>query len=222
MMSIKSRDTLFIWFGGVIAESISEITIQSMQSEFGVSGFAQYRSEINHLADEVSLGVRSTHSFCDSVIKITNSTLDSNTMNSFITDKASLNQPVMNLINSIPDKYEKWLVSDYPETWFHEIASREDLHSSFPSDQTIFTSRGDLEKMVPDVFDYIARASNHSLDECVLIDSVSSRAVKAVRHGLSAIIYVYPDRLEHELALRGMLETEEEVLHPETSRRVDI
>ena len=76
--------------------------------------------------------------------------------------------------------------------------------------------------MIPNVFDYITLASGHSLDECVLIDSVSSRAVKAVRHGLSSIIYVYPDRLEHEFALRGMLETEEEILHPETSKRVDI
>lgn len=174
------------------------------------------------LADELSLGLRSTHSYCERVIKITNSDLDVYTLEELIPRRASLNKPVVNLINSIPDKYEKWLIADYPEPWFRDITSREGLSSQFPTDRTIFTWQGGLEELIPDVFDLIARTSDHSLDECVLIDSVSSRAVEAVRHGLSAIIYVYPDRLEHEFALRGILETEEEVLHPDTSRRADI
>jgi hypothetical protein len=174
------------------------------------------------MADELSLGLRSTRSYCESVIKITSSNLDVITLDELIPRRASLNEPVMNLINSIPEKYEKWLVSDYPESWYQDIASRVDLSSQFPTNRTIFTSQGSLEEMVPGVFDYIVRASDHSIDECVLIDSVSSRAVEAVRHGLSSIIYVYPDRLEHEFALRGILETEEEVLHPEISKRVEI
>lgn len=221
-MLITSRKTIFIWFGGVITALLSEITMQSLQPEFSIGRFIQQRCEIKKMADELSLGLRSTHSYCEDVIKITNSSLDVCTLEERVPARASLNKPVINLVNSIPDKYEKWLISDYPESWFQSITSRENLSLLFPTDRTIFIAQGDLENMVPKVFDYITRASGHSLDECVLIDSISSRAVEAVRHGLSAIIYVYPDRLEHEFALRGMLETEKEVLHPQTSRRVDI
>jgi len=222
MMSIKPRHTIFIWFGGVLTNTVTEITLQSLQSDQYASGFKLPRSEINKLADQLSLGMISPHSYCDGVIKITNSTLDIITLEELIPRRASLNKSVMNLINSVSGEYEKWLVSDYPESWYQEIASREDLSSMYPAERMIFTSQGDLEKMVPDVFDYLARASGHSLDRCVLIDSKSSRAVEAVRHGLSSIIYVYPDRLKHEFALRGILETEEEVLHPDISKRVDI
>lgn len=221
-MSIKSRDTILIWFGGVVTELISEITMQSLESELSVTRFAQQRCEILKLADELSLGLRSTHSYCERVIKTTNSRLDVYALEELIPAKISLNKPVINLINSIPEKYEIWLISDYPDPWFQDIVSREEFSSQFSADRTIFTSQGDLKKMVPEVFDYIIRASGHSLDECVLIDSVSSRAVAAVRHGLSSIIYVYPDKLDHEFALRGILKTEKEVLHPQTSRRVDI
>lgn len=222
MMSIRSRDTIFIWFGGVVTDLITEITMQSLQIEQNFNGSFRQRSEFNKLADELSLGLRSTHSYCDSVLKSTDSSLDVNTLDEMIPSKASLNKPIMYLIDSIPDKFEKWLISDYPESWFQEITSRTDLSSHFPIDRTIFTSQCDLKEMVPMVFTYIGRTSGHPLDECVLIDSISSRAVKAVRCGLSSIVYVYPERLEHELALRGILETEIEVLHPQTSRRVDI
>lgn len=221
-MSKKSRDTIFIWFGGVVSERISEITIKTLRSKQSDIGFSKLRSEIVKLADELSLGLLSTHSYCESVIKITKSDLDIDTLEELIPRWASLNKPVMKLLNSIPDKYEKWLVSDYPESWYQVIASRENLSSKYPAKRTIFVSQGDLREMVPRVFDYLARVSSRSLDECILIDSESSRAVAAVRYGLSSIIYVYPDRLEHEFALRGILETEEEVLHPDTSKRVDI
>lgn len=222
MMSIKSRDTLLIWFGGVVTESISEVTIASLTSDQSVSEFVRQRSEIKQLAEELSLGLKSTHSYCESVVHLTNSSLDVSALEQLILSRASLNKSVMNLFNSVPDKFEKWLVADYPESWFQVLTSRMGLSEQFPTDRTIFTSQGGLKTMVPEVFDYITSASGHSLDECVLIDSVSSRAVQAVRYGLSAIIYVYPERLEHELALRGILETQEEVLHPQTSRRVDI
>jgi hypothetical protein len=222
MMSSKSRDTLLIWFGGVVTELISEITIAGLKSEQSVRDFFKQRSEIKQLAEELSLGLRSTHSYCESVIQTTNSSLDVNALEPLILSRASLNKSVLNLFNSIPEKFEKWLISDYPESWFQILSSRMGLLEQFPLDQTIFTSQGGLAAMVPDVFDYITSASGHSLDECVLIDSISYRSVQAVRFGLSAIIYVYPERLEHELALRGILETQEEVLHPQTSRRVDI
>ena len=221
-MPLASRDTILIWFGGVITELLAEITIQSLQSVQGVSGFFPQRDEIKNLADELSLGLRSPHSYCEQLIKTTNSHLDAKSLEDLILSKASLNNPVINLINSIPDNFEKWLISDYPESWFQVISSGEDCLADFSRDRVIFTSEGDLDEMVPMVFDFATRASGHSLDECILIDSVSSRAVESVRHGLSAIIYVYPDKLEHEFALRGILKTEQEILHPPTSIRVDI
>jgi len=38
-MSLSSRVTILIWFGGVITELIAEITMQILQSELEVSVF---------------------------------------------------------------------------------------------------------------------------------------------------------------------------------------
>jgi hypothetical protein len=217
-----TRDALLIWFGGVITELLSEITVQSLQAVGGESGLFPLRSDLKRLAEELSLGVRSPHSYCEQVITTTNSQIDPNTLEELILSKASLNYPVINLIYSIPDKIETWLISDYPESWFKIISSKDERLSKFSRERVIFTSQGGLEQMVPMVFNFASQASGHSIQECIIIDSISSRAVAAVRYGLSAIIYVYPEKLEHEFALRGILEIEQEVLHPKTSRRVDI
>ena len=222
MMSKHSGNSIFVWVGGVITEKISEITMQILRSKQGFEGTTLQRSEITKLADELSLGLVSTNAFCKGVIRATNSDLDEETLEDLIPRNATLNTPVIDLVSSISRNYEKWLISDYPESWFQKISSRLDLSSQYPNERIIFVSHGGLKKIVPDVFDYISLISQRSLDECLLIDSMYSRAVGAVRHGLSSIIYVYPERLEHEFALRGILETDVEVLHPETSRRVDI
>jgi hypothetical protein len=221
-MSLSSRDTILIWFGGVITELVAEITLQSLQSGRDIRGFFPQRVELKQLADELSLGLISPLSYCERVIKTTNSRIDAKTLEELILGGAALNNTVINLIDSIPDKFEKWLISDYPESWFQVISSREDYLAKFSRDRIIFTTQSKLKDMVPLIFNFVVQASGHSLEECILIDSISSRAVEAVRQGLSAIIYVYPDKLEHEFALRGILKTEQEVLHPQSSSRVDL
>ena len=222
MMSIKSRNSIFIWFGGVVTNTIPELTMQSLQLAPSMDEYKQKRIEINELADKLTLGIISYQSYCEGAIKVTQSSLATDTLEDLIISGAAIDLPLLDLINSISGKYGKWLISDYPEEWYQKIAPRTELTSYFSSDHTIFTKNGGLERLVPGVFDYLAKASSHLLDECILIDSKSSRAVKAVRHGLSAIIYVYPERLEHEFALRGIFETNVEVLHPQTSKRVEI
>jgi len=142
--------------------------------------------------------VSSPQSFSEHVIKTTNSHFDAKTLDELILNRTSLNDPVLNLINSIPDKFGKLLISDYPESWFQVISSMEDRLAKFSRDRVIFSTQGNLEEMVPLFFNFVTRVSGHSLDECILIDSVSSRAMGAVRHGLSAITYEYPDKLKHE------------------------
>lgn len=217
-----SRNTIFVWFGGVVTNTIPELTMQSLRLAPSTDEYKQKTGEINDLADKLSLGIISSQSYCESVIYYSHASLDINTLEDLITNSASLNSPCLDLINSIPGNFEKWLISDFPEEWFQKIASRTELSAYFSSDQTIFTIKGGFERMVPGVFDYLAKVSGKTLDECILIDSKSSRAVKAVRYGLSAIIYVYPERLEHEFALRGIFETNVEVLHPQISKRVEI
>jgi hypothetical protein len=47
-------------------------------------------------------------------------------------------------------------------------------------------------------------------------------AVEAVRHQLASIVYVYPQRLVHELALQKILLLDADVMHPTSSDRIAI
>lgn len=133
---------------------------------------------------------------------------------------ASLNQPAIDLIAKIPQEYERWLVVDYPADWYRELSGRWGLQDIFPLRQTIYISGLKLTRLVPEIFYRLPSCASRRMDECLVIDPISKRAVAAMRHGMASIIYVYPDRLKHELALQGILPTDMDVMHPTSSERV--
>jgi hypothetical protein len=74
--------------------------------------------------------------------------------------------------------------------------------------------------MTPDIFYHLPQKAGRRMDDCIVIDANSARAVQSMKVGLASIIYVYPQRLKLELALQEIWRTDADVMHPTSSERV--
>ena len=217
---MKTYNAIYFWFGGVLTDTVSGRTKAVLSPGSGGRKSGDLIKAIRKPAEMLSLGKINILEYCHQSIDICASNITAAELAHQITDTASINQTVVDLVSKIPEAYARWLVVDYPPDWFEDLSKRWDIESIFPRNQLIFTSDLNLPRMVPEIFYRLPSAAGLAMDDCMVIDPVTARATAAMRHGLAAIIYVYPERLKHELALQGIWQTDEDVMHPTSSERV--
>ncbi len=217
---MKIYSAIFFWFGGVITGTVSERTRAVLSPGSGGQESVGLMKAIREPAEMLSLGKIKALDYCQQAIDICGSNITAAELARKITDTAAINQTVVDLIAKIPKIYARWLVVDYPPDWFEDLSKQWDIEAIFPRTQCIFTSDLKLPRMVPEFFYHLPSAAGLAMNDCMIIDPVTPRATAAMRHGLAAIIYVYPERLKHELALQGIWQTDEDVMHPTSSERV--
>lgn len=213
---------IFFWLGGVLTDPIEEVTLDALAPKAVLKVSHATKLKLRQLAEQLSLGRISPSDYCQRALQMSKLKLDAGELEGRIIEKVALRPPVMDLLAAIPPTYERWLLSQYPMQWFSTFSRRMALSDHFPHERTMYISEIGLERIVPDLFSALPKIADCTVNECLMIDGMSARAVAAVRHGLASIIYIYPERLKHELALQGILKTASEVLHPHASERVNI
>jgi len=213
---------IFFWLGGVLTDTIPELTRAALFPEAGGHEAVKMQQQIRDLIEDLSLGKITSKEYCEQAIARCESSMTVSSLNRLIIDTASLQQSVADMVVEILEASERWLIVDFPVDWFSELANRLKIYSLFPENRAIFTAELKIKRMVPDIFYHLSPKAGRAMDDCIVIDPVSARAVEAMKHGLATIIYVYPERLKHELAMQGLWQTDAEVLHPTSSERVKI
>lgn len=219
---MKIYDAVLFWFGGVLTETVAELTLGELMPGAKGHEALKTRQRIRELAEELSLGRIAASDYCQQTIALCEADVEASELNSRIIESASLRQPIAELIERMPASYELWLIVDCPVDWYRALSQRWKMHSLFSEERTVATSKLKLSRMVPEIFYHLPAIANRSMDECITIDACSARAVESMEHGLASIIYVYPERLKLELALQGIWQTEADVMHPTSSERVEI
>jgi len=219
---MKIYNVIFCWLGGVLTDTVAELTVAQLVPQAGGHQALQTRQIIRRLAEELSLGRLALSGYCEQAIASCGARISPALLERGIVESASLCTPVAELIAEIPAVYERWLIVDYPPDWYEEITERLGTQSLFPEDRIVATSALNLSRMVPEIFYHLPGCAGRSMEECITIDALSARAVESMRHGLASIIYVYPERLKLELALQGIYATDADVMHPTSSERAKI
>lgn len=211
--------TILFWFGGVLSQAIAEATLQYVFPNNSFIGKLNERNQIKQLADDLTLGLLSQKEYCQKVIECSNLDITSQALETEILKACLLREPLITLMNELSPSFDLWMISDYPSAWFEDILLKEPLLNQIVGNRIIFVPELKLKRMVPDIFYHVTQRADSQMNECLVVDGVSARAVEAVKHGLQTTIYVYQERLEHELALRKILKLGE-VLHPTASQRI--
>ena len=219
---MKSYRAILFWFGGVLTDSLAERTRAELAPGVRGSAAVSIRKQLRGLSGELALGNCTPQDYCQQAVLACQSDLAASELAARITASAEINAPVTDLVEKIAASHECWLVVDYPASWYRELAERWKLSSIFPENRVVYTPDLKLLRMTPEIFYLLPQQVNQVMADCLVIDPVSSRAVEAMRHGLATIIYVYPARLKHELALQGIWQTEDNVMHPAASERVSL
>jgi len=213
-------NTLLFWLGGVLTESIAELTIGALKPGFGPNERLQWKPAIDPLAVDLILGLIEPGDYCKSVIWACSGKIAREELEARILVRARVRTDVLSVIRRIPAGYEKWLISDFPPPWFAELSDRALIAEIFSPDRMVYTSQLGIKRLNPDIYSSVPAAAKHKMNECIMVDGGSRRAVEGIKRGLVSIIYVYPAQLAHELALQKIIAGEVEVMHPSSSERV--
>jgi hypothetical protein len=218
----KIYKTVFFWLGGVLTQTVAELTVAQLVPEAEGHDALKTSQRIRGLAEELALGKLASSDYCEQTVAHCEARVKPSLLKRRIVESVSLCEPIMELMAEMPAMYERWLIVDYPLDWYQDISERLEIPSLFSEDRIVVTSALNLSRMVPEIFYHLPPCAGRSMDECITIDALCARAVESMRHGLASIIYVYPERLKLELALQGIYQTEADVMHPTSSERARI
>jgi hypothetical protein len=208
---------IFFWLSGVYTQPLLALLAQSLSQACGrpVNPLAlpNYAAQVEWL----SLGKMDDLAFCQALGKAVGAKNSPAALRDRILEGVIPNQGVSEISMLLPKTMQRWLVVDLPAKWFQHIEGLLGLHTCFSPDRRIFLPSSYLERLIPDVFDHLAIRAQLPLQECLLIDASTRRAVKALNHGLHAEIYVDNRRLERALVLRRLIDRPQPVHKPATT-----
>lgn len=214
--------TILFWFGGVLTENLVDLALSIVMPGARGQDFVRYRKMLEPHTLALIRGTQKPHVYCQNIVHEFESELNANQFEDSLIKGIHLHTDVVNIIQEIPEEYSRWLISDYPLKWYEVVSNSLDSPKLFPSNRVIFTADIKSADVQSQIYDHLPIFVGQSMSNCLIIDSNSARAVRGVKRGLASIIYVYPQRLKHELALQKILQAESEVMHPNYSERVEL
>jgi hypothetical protein len=202
---MKPLQAVFFWFGGVLVQPLPDLLLQEIFGQPIESVKPQTRLDLRALAQDLAIGRIDSRGYCQEAIRICQSDLREEDLATGVIRDCVLQASILEAIDRLPVRYERWLIVDYPQDWFYPIDDRMSLLTRFPDEYILFTSNCGLTRFVPDIFYQIIQRSNLPMEECMIVDGVTARAIEAVRHGLSSTIFVDARRLERDFELRKLI-----------------
>lgn len=111
-----------------------------------------------------------------------------------------LNQETLDVLASLPKTYRQFLLCDLPG------GPPRGVGALYPSDHILQLSQMGMPRLIPDIFERMARQTGFPLIECLFMDADPKRAVQTIRYRTSVEWVVNPWRLRRAFVLRRMLD----------------
>ncbi|MDD5371189.1 MAG: hypothetical protein PHQ40_19070 [Anaerolineaceae bacterium] len=193
---------IFFWMGGVLTQSIESLLRSALAAcgrpetnPFSAPGFASN-------CERLALGQLDDLTFCQAVCEISGAKSSPAKFRETVIATFSPLPGVTQAVQRLPDTIQRWLIIDYPRSWFDQVCERLLIQPCFPPERLLFLQDSRLNRLAPDVFDFLAQRSKFRADQCLVVDSNSHRAVAALDHGFPAAIFAGSDRLVREFIMR--------------------
>jgi FMN phosphatase YigB (HAD superfamily) len=205
---------IFFWLSGVIPPSFQTILSRAL-ADLGKSGVnLPGLVEIQQAWDGLVLGKIDEHDFCQKVVEITKLEAEPAILREKLLAEISPNPQVIQTIKLLPEKYDLWLLVEIPRSWFERVSERLEVGECFSVERTFFLSESGLTRLVPEIFYHLPNTIHLPMQECLIIDANSKRAVQALNHGLPAALFTGAKQLEREFTMRYFIEKPQPVHKP--------
>ena len=197
---------IFFWLSGVYTQPLLALLAQALSQGCGhpVNPLAlpDYAAQVEGLITGKIAGP----AFCQALGESVGSKDSPAALRDRILGGIIPNPGAIEVTRSLPEAIQRWLVVDLPRDWFERIAGQLRVDTCFAPEQKIFLPTSRLPRLIPDVFYLMAFQARLSMQECMLIDASTRRAVQALNHGLSTELYVDNRRLERMFIMRKFID----------------
>ncbi|HEY3345409.1 MAG TPA: hypothetical protein VGJ97_10795 [Anaerolineaceae bacterium] len=193
---------VFFWMGGVVTQAIEPLLSQALAvcGHPGMNLLA--RPGFAEVCADLALGRRAGLDFCGDICALAGADCPAEELDAALISAFAPAAGVINTIDRLPPVYQRWLIVDIPREWYEPICERLCIQPAFPEGQVIFLPESGLPRLLPDVFDFLAARAQLRMDQCLVLDRSSHRAVAALDHGFPSAIFVDARRLAREFVLR--------------------
>ena len=196
--------TLSFWLGGVLCESIVEITLKAG----GVGDIANLDIEVylalEVLREELALGWIDKQAYCQKFSEHLHDQLTADSLDEQIKEAFNVRSEVLEVIEALPDEYQFWVICDFPKAWFSVLEKRLYQCARLNKNNLIFTAEQHLEKLTPDIYTTLIQQVREPKEAVLTIDGDTRRAVSAVTNGFNTALFVDASHLQREFSLRRM------------------
>jgi len=208
---------IFFWLSGVYTQPLLALLAQALSQGSGhpVNPLAlpDYAAQVEGLITGKIAGP----AFCQALGESVGSKDSPAALRDRILDGIIPNPGAIEVTRLLPDHLQRWLVVDLPRDWFERIVVQLGVEACFTPEQTIYLPASRLPRLIPEVFYLLSFQAQLSMQECLLIDASSRRAVQALNHGLSTELYVDNRRLERMFVMRKFIDRPHPVHKPATT-----
>lgn len=202
---MREVNAVVFWLGGVVATSIHEETMRALYPEAEPGSHSTLFHMLREQAEQLGVGRISPLDYCGRALEISTGSGSAEQLEARILASLQPSAGVLGVMGNLPVGCQRWLASDYPTGWLQILLVNHGLEEWFPTDRVVEIARLGLKRMVPEVFAEILRCVRQSRETVMLVDADATRAVAAVREGVSATVYVEPRRLLRDFALRKLV-----------------
>ena len=116
--------------------------------------------------------------------------------------RVKINPEMVELIESLHEKYKTVLLSNAMEEWLEKILAKNDLFRLF--DTTVISAKEKIAKPSAEIFRLALSRAGVSADEAVFIDDNRKNTDGAMTAGIDGIVFTGVTALKDELAAHGI------------------
>jgi len=211
---MRERRSIIFWMGGVITQSLLEVTTQVIEARSKKNVNLLALPRFQELCEQFTLGKIDDLQFFTEIISHGKFGLDPATIPSQAIEVLKPEPRTLAAIGLLPPKYQRWLLCEYPRSWYEQIAKKYGMESYFPSDHVIILPDSGLEQIAPKIFDFLPVRVGDTLENCLYFDKDPKRVIAAINRMFPAVIYVDPSRLEREFVMRNFIDRNQPVHTP--------
>jgi hypothetical protein len=202
---VNRAECIFFWQGGVISGEFDKLIFSAINQLYSDVNISPFNQDFLATVEKLSLGEIGFDDFCISLSETLKVDINPKNLKNQISKRIILYSDVLEVAKELIVSHEIWMISDFTPEFQAAIHKNSNLKEVFNTDNTILCSSAKLTRTVPDIFFRSTAISRHPMENCMLVDNNSQRAVTALRMGLSSIIFVDVSRFRRELVLRKIL-----------------
>ncbi len=211
---MRERRSIIFWMGGVVTQSLLEVSTSVME-EMGQRGINLLAvPNFQQLTERFVLGKIDDLQFFKEITAGGKIDLDAAEILSAVKETLKPEPRTLAAISLLPPKYQRWLVCEFPISWYEQVDNKFGMADYFPTDHVLFLSAAGLDQITPHLFDYLPTRVGDTLENCLYFDKDPKRVIAAINRTFPAVIYVDPSRLEREFVMRNFIDRHQPVHTP--------